>query len=67
MSGEDDPVIPLVNGRILARLIRRSRLHVVRDNGHLFLVTDAADSSRVVSEFLASPGTVSEEKCRRAA
>lgn len=51
MAGDDDPVIPLVNARFMARLIPRSRLHVVHD-GHLFLVSDPAGSSRVVREFL---------------
>ena len=29
MSGDDDPIIPLVNGRILAWRIPRAHLHVV--------------------------------------
>ncbi len=51
MAGNDDPVIPLINARIMARLIRHCRLHVVND-GHLFLVSDPVGSSRVVREFL---------------
>ncbi len=51
MAGNDDPVIPLINARIMARLIRHCRLHVV-DDGHLFLVSDPVGSSRVVREFL---------------
>lgn len=55
MSGDDDPVIPLINGRILAKLIPHSHLHVMRDNGHLFLVTDAEESGRIVQDFLELP------------
>ncbi|WP_232661972.1 poly(3-hydroxyalkanoate) depolymerase [Pseudonocardia sp. TRM90224] len=51
IAGSDDPIIPLVNARILARLIRRSRLLVV-DDGHLFLISAAAWTGRVVREFL---------------
>ncbi|MDP9142777.1 MAG: poly(3-hydroxyalkanoate) depolymerase [Pseudomonadota bacterium] len=51
MAGNDDPVIPLINARIMAKLIRHCRLHVVND-GHLFLVSDPVGSSRVVREFL---------------
>lgn len=54
MAGDDDPVIPLINAKIMSKLIRNCRLHVVHD-GHLFLVSDAAGSSRVVREFLDSP------------
>ena len=37
LAGDDDPIIPLVNGRILAWRIPDSRLHVVRGGGHLFI------------------------------
>ena len=33
MTGDDDPIIPTVNGRILARLIPGARLYVVRGGG----------------------------------
>lgn len=51
MAGRDDPLVPMVNGRILAHLIPDARLVTV-DDGHLFLVTSAAESARLVSEFL---------------
>jgi len=53
MIGRDDPLVPEANGRILARLIPNARLVVV-DDGHLFLITSAAESARQVSEFLAT-------------
>src|SRR5207244_5693391 len=39
MAGRDDPVVPLINARFMARLPRRGRLHVY-DDGHLFLVSN---------------------------
>jgi pimeloyl-ACP methyl ester carboxylesterase len=51
MVGSDDPIVPVVNGRILARLIPDAEL-VCIDDGHLFLVTSAAESARIVSSFL---------------
>jgi pimeloyl-ACP methyl ester carboxylesterase len=51
MAGNDDPLVPVVNGRILARLIPDARLVTV-DDGHLFLVTSAPESARIVAEFL---------------
>jgi len=52
MAGTDDPLVPMLNGRILARLIPNARL-VTIDDGHLFLVTSAGQSGAIVSEFLA--------------
>ena len=51
LAGDDDPIIPLVNARIMHRLIRRSRLHVYR-GGHLELAADAARLASVVEAFL---------------
>jgi len=54
MSGDDDPIIPLVNARLMHRLIPDSRLHVFH-GGHLGLVTEAAQLAPVVNQFLAAP------------
>jgi poly(3-hydroxyalkanoate) depolymerase len=51
MAGTDDPIVPLVNSRILAKLIPDARL-VTIDDGHLFLVTSAGESARIVADFL---------------
>jgi poly(3-hydroxyalkanoate) depolymerase len=55
MAGQDDPLVPLINGRILAGLIPNARL-VTIDDGHLFLLTSAHWAGAIVSDFL----TVSE-------
>jgi poly(3-hydroxyalkanoate) depolymerase len=55
VSGDDDPIIPLANARLMHRLIPDSRLHVFR-GGHLGLVTEAAQLAPVISSFLAEPG-----------
>jgi poly(3-hydroxyalkanoate) depolymerase len=54
LSGDDDPLIPTVNARILARGIPHARLHLYR-GGHLALVTEAAEIAPVVDRFLARP------------
>jgi poly(3-hydroxyalkanoate) depolymerase len=51
LAGTDDPIVPLVNGRILAGLIPDARL-VTIDDGHLFLVTSARRSAEIIGEFL---------------
>jgi poly(3-hydroxyalkanoate) depolymerase len=51
LAGDDDPIIPLVNARIMHRLIPRSRLHVYH-GGHLELATDAERLAAAVQAFL---------------
>ncbi len=53
LAGDDDPIVPLANARLMHRLIRDSRLHVYH-GGHLALVTDAAELAPVVDGFLAA-------------
>jgi pimeloyl-ACP methyl ester carboxylesterase len=54
MAGDDDPIIPLVNARLMNTLIPDSRLHVYH-GGHLGLITEAAELAPVVDTFLAAP------------
>jgi len=51
MAGTDDPIVPVINARILAKLIADARL-VTIDDGHLFLLTSAEKSARLISDFL---------------
>jgi poly(3-hydroxyalkanoate) depolymerase len=51
LAGDDDPIIPLVNARIMAALLPAARLHVYPD-GHLGLLTRAEELAPVVGEFL---------------
>ncbi len=52
LTGRDDPIVPCVNGRIMAWLIPNSRLHIF-DDGHLGLVTSAEELAPIVRGFLA--------------
>jgi poly(3-hydroxyalkanoate) depolymerase len=52
LSGDDDPIIPLANAKIMQYLIPRARLHVFH-GGHLGLVTEADQLAPVVAQFLA--------------
>jgi alpha/beta hydrolase fold len=52
LAGDDDPIVPLVNGRILARCIPNARLHVVRGGGHLFLLEQPARMAAMVADYL---------------
>jgi poly(3-hydroxyalkanoate) depolymerase len=54
MHGSDDPIVPLVNARILASRIRHAALHIF-DDGHLFLLTRVSEAATVVLRFLRQP------------
>jgi poly(3-hydroxyalkanoate) depolymerase len=51
IAGDDDPIIPTVNPRLMARLIPNAALHLYR-GGHLALVTEARELAPVVDRFL---------------
>ena len=51
MHGDDDPIVPLVNAKILAGRIRQATLHVIED-GHLFLITRTSEVGPLVRDFL---------------
>jgi poly(3-hydroxyalkanoate) depolymerase len=54
LMGEDDPIVPAINGRILARLIPNARLQLM-PCGHLFIVTMPAETAREFRNFLDEP------------
>jgi poly(3-hydroxyalkanoate) depolymerase len=51
LAGDDDPIIPLVNARIMHRLIPRSELHIYH-GGHLELAADSKRLAAAVEAFL---------------
>jgi pimeloyl-ACP methyl ester carboxylesterase len=51
LAGDDDPLIPLVNGHIMHRLIPGSELHVYR-GGHLDLIAEPHRLAPVIERFL---------------
>lgn len=59
LAGNDDPIIPLINGRILAARIPDARLRVV-NCGHLFLLTRASSLAPEIEEFLGAVGVSPE-------
>ena len=55
LAGDADPIIPIANGRILARRIPDATLHVVHGGGHLFLLTRAGEMAPIIRDFLSPP------------
>jgi poly(3-hydroxyalkanoate) depolymerase len=52
LMGTDDPVVPPINGRILAAGLRDAQLETV-DCGHLFMLTRPDETARRVEHFIA--------------
>jgi poly(3-hydroxyalkanoate) depolymerase len=50
VAGSDDPIIPLVNAKIMNRLLPNSALYI-HDGGHVELIANAAEQARVIEEF----------------
>jgi poly(3-hydroxyoctanoate) depolymerase len=52
LAGDDDPIIPLVNARVMVSRLPQGRMHVVKGGGHLFLFIRAAIMAETVLAFL---------------
>jgi pimeloyl-ACP methyl ester carboxylesterase len=52
--GRDDPLVPVINGRVLAHLIPNARLEII-DDGHLFMVTRPKEMAEHIEKFLSEP------------
>jgi poly(3-hydroxyalkanoate) depolymerase len=52
MMGDDDQIVPLINGKFLNSLIPNSRLEIIKGGGHLFLMAEADLCIRLIREFL---------------
>jgi poly(3-hydroxyalkanoate) depolymerase len=55
VAGTDDPIIPVVNARIMHALLPHSRLYL-HSGGHIDLVHNAAELAPVIDQFLSEPG-----------
>lgn len=55
LMGRDDRIVPLVNGRILSSRLHDARLEVV-DCGHLFIVTQPAETAARIERFVQDVG-----------
>jgi poly(3-hydroxyalkanoate) depolymerase len=62
MMGEDDQIVPVINGKILKAMIPNSKLITFAGGGHLFLLTHADESVAAIREFLDAPETAKEAK-----
>ena len=54
VTGLDDPIIPVVNAKMMARLLPHATLHM-HAGGHVDLITNAAELAPVIESFRAQP------------
>jgi len=52
IAGDDDPITPLVNHRVIAMLMPRATLRVMKGGGHLVLLDSAEQVGPVITGFL---------------
>lgn len=52
IAGDDDPIIPLANPRIMARLMPNAQLRIVSGGGHLFLLDQPESVIEDIQDFL---------------
>lgn len=52
LSGDDDPIVPAINGAVLAHRIPNARHHVIRGGGHLFILDSPDEVAPMVEDFL---------------
>lgn len=55
MAGENDAIVPMANAKILNFALPNSRLQVIENAGHLFLVTKADETVPSIISFLDEP------------
>ena len=56
IAGDDDPITPLVNHRVIAMLMPQATLRVMKGGGHLVLLDSAERVGPVITGFLREDG-----------
>jgi pimeloyl-ACP methyl ester carboxylesterase len=54
IAGLDDPIIPVVNARIMGLLLPHATVHLHR-GGHIDLITNATELAPVIEQFRSQP------------
>ncbi len=61
LMGDDDQIVPVINGKFLNRLIPNSELIVIKGGGHLFLLSHQQESVAAIRDFLDAPDGFQEQ------
>ena len=52
IHGDSDRLIPTINGRLIARMVRGARLHIIKGAGHVYSVDAPGEAAREAVRFL---------------
>lgn len=55
IMGDNDHIVPLINGHILDYFLPNSRLKIMKNAGHLFLLTRRDESIQIIRDFFGEP------------
>lgn len=55
IMGDNDHIVPAVNGRMLHFMLKRSRLEIINGAGHLFLLTRRDETIGLIRDFFNEP------------
>ncbi len=55
IMGENDHIVPVLNGKILKKLLPRAKLRVIEGAGHLFLLTRRDETIQIIRNFFLEP------------
>jgi len=55
IMGGKDHIVPVINGRILNYMLKRSKLKIIEDAGHLFLLTRRDETIEIIRDFFGEP------------
>ena len=55
IMGDKDQIVPVINGKILNCALKDSRLKIIKDAGHLFLLTRRDETIEIIRDFFGEP------------
>ena len=67
IHGDHDRLIPTINGRVIARLIRGARLHIIKGAGHVYSVDAPGEAAQEVLAFLGERAPAARRRATAAA
>jgi pimeloyl-ACP methyl ester carboxylesterase len=67
INGDEDPLVPVANAKMLSQRIPRARLEIVQRAGHLFLWDDAENVGPRIRQFVNPAQSTHKLRRRRAA
>lgn len=60
LAGGKDKIVPTANARLLKFAIPNSEVHIIKEGGHLFMLTRAEETLPIITDFLDMPDDLSE-------